>query len=875
LNRLYDPAYLQTHPLIALVSRDPAIRGAEAGKTLRQIVVDAIDALRPIPGAEAPTPAGLIHQILTLRYVNALEPAAVQERLAIGRSEYYREHQRGLDALISLLWEGRKVSPGDAVARAPASTSSTPRVADGTADSQAAAPHESRDRHNLPAQLTSFVGRTAETAEVETLLAETRLLTLMGTGGCGKTRLALEAAGHLVDSFVDGVWLVELAPLTDPELVSRAIATVLSIREEAAQPIQAILLKALRARTMLIVLDNCEHLIDACARVADAIVRGCPQVRVLATSREALGLAGEVAWRVPSLAIPPAHPYPRPADLAQNDSVRLFVERARAAQPGFHLTEQNAGVVAQICRRLDGIPLALELAASRVRALPIEQVAARLDQRFRLLTGGSRAALPRQQTLVAMVGWSYDLLTEQERALFERLAVFSGGFTAEAAQAVCTAEGVDEWDVLDLLGRLVDKSLVVAENGERGIERYRLFETLRQFGREKLVARGDAETTRRRHADHFVAFAEEAALKALGPDWPTWAPRLDSELDNLRQALTWTVGADDVPGAEPLVGLRLVGALGWYWATRGYFGEARAWASSALAQTADAHPLLRGPAYYAAAVNCYVLDDYAAAEPPAMEALRLARLVNNGRQIALSTWLLGLIALLGGGDLERAEMLVAEARRILEEQGELTTVWGPIVHLGRIALYRRDHSRAEQYLEQALVIQRQTGSAEPHAEHWLGSVAYDQGDLNRAEMHYAEALARSRRTGNWVDIGWCLANLGMVAHARGDLDGVVARYREALQTYRDIAYLDGVSDVFQRLAKVAAARQDFDRAARFMGVADALPYTVGSLEPPFEHETYDRCVADVRAALGESAFAAAFEVGHALPLEAAIAGALT
>jgi non-specific serine/threonine protein kinase len=874
LNRLYDPAYLQTHPLVALVSRDPASRGAGAGKALRQLIIDAIDALRPMAGRGTPAPAGLIHQILTLRYVDALEPAVVQERLAIGRSEYYREYQRGTDALISLLWERRNASCGDVVAVSPAATSSPSAAVEERAVTLPAASSETRSNHNLPAQLTSFVGRAVEARVVEALVTGSRLLTLTGTGGCGKTRLALEVASHLVASFVDGVWLVELAPLVDPSLVAQAIATVLGIREEAAQPIQATLLRALRARTMLIILDNCEHLIDACARLADAIVRSCPGVRVLVTSREPLGIEGEVAWRVPSLPIPLARAHQQPSDLAQNDSVRLFVERVHAVQPGFQLTGQNAGAVAQICRRLDGIPLALELAASRVRTLPIEQVAARLDQRFRLLTGGSRAALPRHQTLAALVAWSYELLTEQERALFERLAVFSGGFTAEAAQAVCIAEGVDEWDVLDHLGRLVDKSLVIAESGDGRIERYHQLETLRQFGQEKLVARGDATVTRRRHADYFAAFAEEAAPKQSGPDWPIWVRRLDTEHDNLRHALTWAVGLDGISGADPIVGLRLVGALGRYWATHSHYVEACVWSSHALAQTPNAPPSLRCLAVLTAAQSYYLTDDHAAAEPLANEALRLARLANNERQIALSTWLLGLIARFEGGNLERAEGLVAEARRIFEEQSDLSLAWLTIVHLGRIALFRKDHQQAEQYLQQARVIQRQIGSSESHAEQWLGSVAYDRGDLDRAALHYAEALAMSRRSDNRPNAGWSLANLGMVAHARGDHDSAVAYYRESLQIYEDIGYLNGISDVFQRLAKVAASREDYNRAARLMGAAAALPYTIGSLEPPFEHETYDRCVADVRAALGEAAFSAAFAAGHEQPLETTVAAVL-
>jgi predicted ATPase len=336
-------------------------------------------------------------------------------------------------------------------------------------------------RHNLPAPITSFVGREHELADVQARLAEARLLTLTGVGGCGKTRLALEVARAVLDRYPDGVWLVELASLADPALVPYSVAGVVGGRESAGQSTVSALALQLRNRCLLLVLDNCEHLLDACARLVDALLRACSDLKVLATSREPLGLTGEIAWRVPSLRVPdPQHLAPLP-ELRQNPSVQLFAERAASAQAQFMLTERNAPAVAQICQRLDGIPLALELGAARMEALTAQQLAARLDERFRFLTGGSRAALPRQQTLRATLDWSYALLSDPEKRLFNRLSVFAGGWTLEAAEAVCAGDGIEREEVVHLLLQLIRKSLVVAQEGGDGAERYRLLETLRQY----------------------------------------------------------------------------------------------------------------------------------------------------------------------------------------------------------------------------------------------------------------------------------------------------------------------------------------------------------------------------------------------------------
>jgi predicted ATPase/class 3 adenylate cyclase len=429
--------------------------------------------------------------------------------------------------------------------------------------------------NNLPLQLTSFVGREREQAEVRRLLTTARLVTLTGTGGCGKTRLALQVGAELADAFADGVWFVDLAPLADPALVPQTVAAVLGVHEVAGRPLLQTVADHLRGRELLLILDNCEHLLDACAQLADALLRACPRLRILATSRELLGVAGESAWRVPSLTLPDARQPPAAASLTQYEAVRLFIERAVAALPTFAVTNQNAPAVAQLCWRLDGIPLAIELAAARVRMLTVEQIAARLDDRFRLLTGGSRTALRRQQTLQAAIDWSYQLLSEEERLLLQRLAVFAGGWTLEAAEAVGVGASIEGADVLDLLGALVDKSLVVAE-GQGAHERYRLLETIRQYAGEKLLEAGEVGPIRDQHRDWYVGLAARAEPELTGPGEEEWLGRLEVEHDNLRAALAWSLEGD------PGVGLRLAASLGGFWARHGHLVEGRRWLEAFL-----------------------------------------------------------------------------------------------------------------------------------------------------------------------------------------------------------------------------------------------------------------------------------------------------
>ncbi len=422
-------------------------------------------------------------------------------------------------------------------------------------------------RSNLPPALTTFVGRTQALAHVREEVRRSRMVTLIGAGGTGKTRLALEAAGGLLVPFPDGVWLIELAALADPALIPNAIAGALGARAEGDTSPMTLVEASLRGKRALLLLDNCEHVVDEAAKVAQTLLRSLPDLHLLASSREALGVEGETVYRVPSLTMPESDAAPTTTDITSSEAGALFLERAIAVTPAFALSDKNAAAIAQICRRLDGIPLAIELAAARLTALSVEELARRIDDRFRLLTGGRRTALPRQRTLRALIDWSYDLMSAAERNMLNMLAVFAGGFTLDAAERVCAADASSRADVLDAIEHLVAKSLLIAEQQHETETRYRLLETIRQYASEKLVEAGEADATRRNHFAYFLQLAERATVELQGPLALEWLDRLETEHDNFRAALDWCADADATAYA------RLTGTLRKFWDMRGHFGE--------------------------------------------------------------------------------------------------------------------------------------------------------------------------------------------------------------------------------------------------------------------------------------------------------------
>src|SRR5918997_2667915 len=615
-----------------------------------------------------------------------------------------------------------------------------------------------RSLHNLPLQLSSFVGREKELAEVKRLLKDNRLLTLTGSGGCGKTRLALAAAAELVDAFEDRVWLVELASLGDSSLVPQAVASTLGVREQPGRFLAGTLSDHLGSRKALLVLDNCEHLVEGCAELAEALLRSCPKLRILTTSREALSIAGEIAWPVPSLTLPDLRRLPAVESLPRYEATRLFLERAAAVKLTFALTEQNAPAVARICYRLDGIPLAIELAAARVKVLSVEQIANRLDDSFGLLSGGSRTAMPHHRTLHATMDWSHELLPDEERTLFRRLSVFAGDFRLEAAESVCAGGKLERHEVLDLLSHLVDKSLVVAQ--EVGDEaRYRLLEMVRQNGMEKLDEAGETDEVKRRHAAFFLGLAERVEPELNGPEQVSRLDELERENGNLRVAMNWAI-----TGGEAGIAARLGWALRRFWLLHGHQSEGRRWMEALLKQ--DIPPYPRSRVAMLAALMSYAQGDYQACARYSPEALELSRRASDEPCAAYALTLLGLGAM-HRGDFEGATSRFGEALILLRSSGEEQTVPLVLVWLGNVSLAQENRERATRRFEEALALARQRTDrlATNIALYNLAQLALARADLGATARLLEEGLISSRQMGDRANLSYFLEGLAVVAGA--------------------------------------------------------------------------------------------------------------
>jgi non-specific serine/threonine protein kinase len=662
-----------------------------------------------------------------------------------------------------------------------------------------------RPHHNLPLELSSFVGREKELAEVRRLLQDTRLLTLTGSGGCGKTRLALAVAREVVEGFDDGVWLVDLAPLADPSLVPQALASTLGVREQPARSLTETLSDYLGSKKVLVVLDNCEHLIETCAELVEALLRSCPELRILATSREALDIAGEISWPVPSLTLPDLRRLLDIESLARYESARLFVKRAAAVKPTFALTEQNAPAVARACYRLDGIPLAIELAAARTKVLSVEEISERLDGTLGLLASGGRTALPRHRTLRATMNWSHELLPEDEQTLFRRLTVFAGGFTLEAAESVCAGEDLERDEVLELLSHLVDKSLVTAQ--EKGGEtRYRLLEMVRKYGREKLDGAEEVNEVGRRHASFYVELAEEAEPELKGEGQVAWLERLETEHDNLRAAMRWLLDRGESEEAA-----RLGWALWLYWGIRAHFAEGRRYMEQALSAkgSEDMPASARAKALYVEAMMANYQGDHGSAESLAAESLGLFRELDDmlGRAYALSN---AGFAANGQGQHRRAITLIEESVDLFLQEGE---EWGAAIELGFLAVSWRDqgdHGRAKSLAERGLALSRQVGERQAisAALYTLATLAQVELDQERARDLFEEGLELSAELGNDADVAHCFDGLAAVAAAEGIIVRAARLWgaEEALLERMEAAVYTYVPDRSLHRSQVEAAR---------------------------------------------------------------------
>ncbi len=642
--------------------------------------------------------------------------------------------------------------------------------------------------NNLPAQVTSFIGRAREMADLKRLLRTTRLLTLIGPGGTGKTRLSLQAAAEMLEEFPHGVWLVEFATVSDPALVAETIANIVEVREEHGRAPLETLAAALHNRHLLLVLDNCEHLVAACAQTAATLLRRCPKVTILASSREALNIEGETLQSVPPLGVPEFSRRDnefKSGEIAELEAIQLFVERASAVQPGFALTTGNAPLIAKICWRLDGIPLAIELAAARIKVLSLEQIFTRLDDRFCLLSGGSRTALPRQQTLGALIDWSYDLLSEPERILLRRLTIFVAGRTLEMAEDVCASEGLDKKSIFDLLSALVEKSLLTIESGPGGETRYTLLESVWDYGDEKLTQLGETLRYRSKHLDYFVRLAEQAESKLFGKDQKAWLEKLSVEHYNLNMALNFSAEHSEFIGH----GLRLAGALARYWEVHSYLTEGYEHFQKLLAKTDDTmDPLVRAKAEVGAGRLSWCQDRDADALRHYHTALAIYEAARMTEQIGSVEALLGFAERSNGnGSAGRAHF--ERAKAIGEEQ-----------HLARVTAM---------------------------AMHGLASLAADDGDFIRARQDKEKGLISARASGDeWV-VALIAASLGKDCFGQGDFVAARKFLRESLAISRDLGNKWVVPYAIELLGDICANESEAQKAVQLYGAASAQREALG------------------------------------------------
>ncbi len=725
-------------------------------------------------------------------------------------------------------------------------------------------------RNNLPAQVSSFIGREAELAEVRRLLASSRLVTLTGPGGAGKTRLGLQAAAGLLDGTGDGVWFADLAPLQDADLVAFTVANVLGIHGEADRPRLAALAEAVGQRSLLVLLDNCEHVIGTCAKLADALLRNCPNIVLLATSREPLGIDGERVYRVPSMSTPADGD---DADaIRSTEAVRLFTDRAECHGVRLTWDQPTAELVGRICRRLDGIPLAVELGAARLRVMSLAELDARLDQRFAILTGGSRAALPRQQTLLAMVDWSWELLTSAERHVLAGLSVFAGGFDLAAAEAVTASEAVRAGEVLGHLGALIDKNLVQFDDTGAAPARYRLLETVRQYATRQLEGqdRSAAVEARTAHCDHYLALALAAAPRLVARGQAEWLDRLDTELDNLRAAIAFRLEQ-----ADPAPGIRLVTSLRTFWKARGHASEGVDALRALLAiPAAREATLLRANALATAAYLLEQTGGYATAEEYCDEALAVARAAGDDYLEADVLNVRAFVSVRQGQQaaaLPLVERGLDLARRLDDPHltARLLSVRSYAVDFGG------DHAAAACDAAESVTLFRQAGDRREVGT-MLGNLGYAElslGGLETARGHLAESLAIARELNDTYGVVYETFNLGLAVYLGGRPDAAGDLFAESFDLARRAQMKAGTAYALIGLA-MAGSGTDPARSARLHGAADAALAALGETVDSLEARLRDADRRRLRAALGAAAFAAEYAAGQAQTSEEILACAL-
>ncbi|MGQ0549973.1 MAG: ATP-binding protein [Armatimonadota bacterium] len=756
---------------------------------------------------------------------------------------------------------------------------------------------------HLPVALTSFVGRERELADLAALIARGRLVTITGPAGFGKTRLALEVA-RAAQEFPHGVWWIDLAGLRDPHLVPQAVAAAVGA-QDLRSPVES-LAAHLESKRALLVLDNCEHLLDACARFLGALLRACPDVRALATSRERLNVQGEILWRVPPMQVPAAD---TPLEEhAGQEAIRLFVERARAVRPGFALTPDNARAIGELCRRLDGMPLGIELAAARVRHLTAEQILARLHDRFHLLVGLEGDT--RHRTLEGAIAWSYDLLVPAERLLFTRVSIFPGSYSLEAAEAICGGDGLQDADVLHLLADLIDKSLVVTEERRGGRIRYRLLETLREYGRQRLDESGETERMRGALAHYCLALVERVTPLLVGPQHARWLDLLEEEIDALRAAMAWATEHDRG------LGLRIAAGLERLWEVRGYSAEGRDWLTRLLERNQDV-PDVRAMALALNTAGRLAIrqGQHSEARARLEESLRLWRSVGEELEAAMPLSNLGLNSWHQGALVEARdfyEQALALRRKensqawiavalsglglIARDQGDYTTAVArlseslsifrglderfgmamALVNLADTAQGHGDMLSACGYAEQSVAISREVGNRLSlcHALFVLANSRLSLGHADEARALYQESLALARELGDQRGVAFALSGLGDVARVQGDYPTASQMYTEGITAFAGLGERLNVADSLERLAALALACGQMAGAVRIAGAATAIREAIGAAPVPVLQVEVTAGLAAAREALGENAYADAWAEGRRMTLEEAVACAL-
>lgn len=717
--------------------------------------------------------------------------------------------------------------------------------------------------NNLPLQLTSFLGRENEIHEVKRLLSESRMITLIGSGGCGKTRLSLQIGAEVIEQFPDGVWFVELADLSQPEYVAQAVASALHIPDTGEAELRDSLIGWIQNRSLLLILDNCEHLATPCAHLAERLLRVCPNLRILATSRSPLGVLGEVRWRIPSLSVPFPEALPPIDRLKEYAAVHLFVDRAKNDLASFTLTEKNAVAVAQICQRLDGIPLAIELAAARVSVVTVEKIAGRLKTQFDILENASQGVVPRHQTLEALIDWSYQLLSEEHQTLLRGLCVFAGGCDLQAVAAVCGAEGADEFDMLQPMQALVNASLVIVEEA-RTEKRYRLLATVRDYCARKMEEAGETEERRNRHLAYYLHLAEEAEPHLFGQEQADWLQRLHLEQDNLRCALDWTMPGD--------TRLRLAGALWRFWAMRGDLHEGRARLQNALLRSPDSRSRFRAKALNGLGVLLLQQGDYQQARENIEEALLIRKALQDDWGVADSLNNLGHVYR-GRGDHAEAEKYYRESLSVCQQIDDQWGIAATLSNLGMLARNQGRNAEALRHFEQSLSLFRALGDQTHVAavSTNLAVVLKDQGHLDQARTFHQESLKLYREMHNNLYAGYALFNLGEVAREQHDFRTAAKYLIESLELRLKLRDQEGCFLVLSGLGKLASDVERYLLATTLFGLAEALQTQFQYSVPESDLKDCEEALATAKAGLSDAEYQAAWTQGQCLTLEACLA----